>query len=222
MERKEKAEALSASYQKLLLNAEQLSDILDEDMPELTWEDPKKSDDVDDEENDIDEAVESSALGALWEDEETKSFYEDLVDLKAFIPAILYKESSSAGNVLPEEKADEGRFIGLSIFRGIYFLRIKIFCVFFFSLIFGRLLFCRIYYLGTKYVIRVILYFQIFKAWMRLKVSLRKKVAPTKRRKWPLPTWKTSPRKVVRTKTLPPKCSWTRSCLSCQTASAGK
>ena len=107
-ERKDKADALSVSYTKLLTNAEQLADVLDEDMPELTWEDPKKSEELDEEENEMDEVIESSALGPLWEDEETKSFYENLVDLKAFIPAILYKESSAAANTLPEEKADEG------------------------------------------------------------------------------------------------------------------
>ena len=43
----------------------------------------------------------------MWEDEETQSFYETLVDLKAFIPAILYKDSSAAGNEkTPAEEED--------------------------------------------------------------------------------------------------------------------
>ena len=47
------------------------------------------------------------SLGQLWEDEETQSFYETLVDLKAFIPAILYKDSSAAGNEkTPAEEED--------------------------------------------------------------------------------------------------------------------
>ena len=50
--------------------------------------------------------IEASTLGQLWEDEETKSFYENLVDLKAFIPAILYKDSSQQG-ALQEDKLDE-------------------------------------------------------------------------------------------------------------------
>ncbi len=38
---------------------------------------------------------ETPPLGELWEDEEAKSFYENLVDLKAIIPAILYKDSAA-------------------------------------------------------------------------------------------------------------------------------
>ena len=91
--RTEKAEALQASFSKLLANTEQLSDLLDEDMPELVLEEVKgKDDDLD--EAEADAIVEESALGSLWEDEETKCFYENLKDLKAFIPAILYKDSS--------------------------------------------------------------------------------------------------------------------------------
>jgi hypothetical protein len=32
----------------------------------------------------------------LWEDEETRYFYEELPDLKAFLPSILYKDSAQA------------------------------------------------------------------------------------------------------------------------------
>lgn len=55
--------------------------------------------------------MEQSLLGPLWEDEETKSFYEELADLKAFIPAILYKESSANDKTLEEEEEekDQGR-----------------------------------------------------------------------------------------------------------------
>ena len=33
------------------------------------------------------------SITSFWEDEETRSFYETLPDLKAFIPSILYKDS---------------------------------------------------------------------------------------------------------------------------------
>ena len=37
--------------------------------------------------------------GGIWEDEDARNFYENLVDLKAFVPAILFKdnEKSSQG-----------------------------------------------------------------------------------------------------------------------------
>lgn len=37
--------------------------------------------------------LEESALGAVFEDEDEKSFYENLVDLRSIVPAILYKDS---------------------------------------------------------------------------------------------------------------------------------
>ena len=33
------------------------------------------------------------SLGTLWDDEDTKAFYENLPDLMAIIPSILYKDS---------------------------------------------------------------------------------------------------------------------------------
>ena len=33
------------------------------------------------------------SLGTLWDDEDTKAFYENLPDLVAIIPSILYKDS---------------------------------------------------------------------------------------------------------------------------------
>ncbi len=52
---------------------------------------------------------EASLLGDLWEDEEAKSFYENLADLKAFIPAILYKDSSQQGGDKKAEKQDKDK-----------------------------------------------------------------------------------------------------------------
>ena len=51
--------------------------------------------------------VEVSALGQLWEDDETKAFYEHIVDLKPIVPAILYRDSSKekvGQNVLRRSK----------------------------------------------------------------------------------------------------------------------
>ena len=104
-ERKQKAEQLSATVAKLTTNTEQLADLLDEDMPVLAEEEKKEEDE---EETEMAQEVEESALGPIWEDEETKSLYENLVDLKAFIPAILYKESASSEvKGLPDEKGED-------------------------------------------------------------------------------------------------------------------
>lgn len=31
--------------------------------------------------------------GGIWEDEDARNFYENLIDLKAFVPAILFKDN---------------------------------------------------------------------------------------------------------------------------------
>ena len=50
-------------------------------------------DDVQDEEEEAELAAEISQenLGSLWDDDDTKSFYQNIPDLIATIPSILYK-----------------------------------------------------------------------------------------------------------------------------------
>jgi len=91
-ERLERAETLKADFGKLMTSAEQLGDALDEEPPELLEAKKNAADEEAEAEMERIE-VETSALGQLWDDEEMKSFYENLVDLKAIIPAILYKDS---------------------------------------------------------------------------------------------------------------------------------
>jgi len=66
----------------LLLNAEMMADVLDEDMPELTKEDPKKKldEELDGNEEDSEVGVDpgSGVSSQLWEDEDAKNFYENL------------------------------------------------------------------------------------------------------------------------------------------------
>lgn len=95
-DRKDKAEILRLSFQKCLNHAEQLSELLNEPMPEFEKDEATSSakgkpDNLDCSES-LDESVDQSALGRLWEDDETKCFYESLVELEAIIPAILYKD----------------------------------------------------------------------------------------------------------------------------------
>ena len=104
-ERLEKAESAGTALAKLTLNVDQLADVLDEDVPLLEKpgnEDKKDEDDEDDEEN-CTVSLDICLAGGLWEDEDAKNFYEDLADLKAKIPAILYKDSS---NVVVEREED--------------------------------------------------------------------------------------------------------------------
>ncbi|KAG1674543.1 Regulator of nonsense transcripts 2 [Nymphon striatum] len=95
IERKEKFEAVVEAYQKLLVTTQSFSDLFDENMPELPVD--KNADEED--ENSIDlfsRFKESESEGdtfSLWEDEETRTFYESLQNLKAFIPGILFKDS---------------------------------------------------------------------------------------------------------------------------------
>ena len=98
VERKKNQEDLSASIKKLKTNAEQLADLLDEDVPPLKIEEEAKEglDALGGEASEVgaDGVVsDANALGPLWEDDETKSFYEILVDLPEIVPAILYKDS---------------------------------------------------------------------------------------------------------------------------------
>ena len=80
--------------------------MLDEDVPDLTLED-KKVEGEEEEVAEMEAQVEESALGELWEDEDQKAFYENLTDLKAIVPGILYKDSAKEQVAIKEEKLDE-------------------------------------------------------------------------------------------------------------------
>ena len=58
-----------------------MADVLDEDMPELSKEDPKKKqeDDFEGNEEEIEVSVEpGTGASSLWEDDDVKNFYENL------------------------------------------------------------------------------------------------------------------------------------------------
>ncbi|XP_076337894.1 UPF2 regulator of nonsense mediated mRNA decay isoform X2 [Tachypleus tridentatus] len=97
-ERKEKFEAAQLAFQKLLSSTQQFSDIIDEDLPELPREDVS-SQDPDVANLDVHNRFkdgEFEGTTSLWEDDDTRSFYENIPDLKAFIPGILFKDSAQA------------------------------------------------------------------------------------------------------------------------------
>ena len=43
--------------------------------------------------------------GGIWEDEDARNFYENMVDLKAFVPAILFKDNEKSGQAKEKEEA---------------------------------------------------------------------------------------------------------------------
>ena len=110
-ERKKKLEELTAAFKKLQSQVEQLSDLLDEEMPQLQEEEEnlgqKIAGENEDEVPETGEETNPDALGQLWEDEDTKSFYEILVDLQEIVPAILYKDSKIASSEAPKEDTNE-------------------------------------------------------------------------------------------------------------------
>ena len=89
-ERREQAEKLGQEFERLRTLAEQMSEAMGEEMVEL----PKLETEKDEEdEQELANDVSPDSLGMLWDDEDTKAFYENLPDLVAIIPSILYKDS---------------------------------------------------------------------------------------------------------------------------------
>lgn len=104
-DRKEAFEKAQKSYEKLLANTASLADILDLDMPELPQYELVQQEAG---ANSIDvfnpfRHSEYDGSSGLWEDEETRIFYENLRDLKAFLPGILYKDEG-------KEEAEVGSY----------------------------------------------------------------------------------------------------------------
>lgn len=98
-ERKEAFEKAQKAYEKLLTNTSSLADILDEDMPDLPQDEfvqQEAGGSTIDVFNPFRQSEHDGSSG-LWEDEETRIFYENLRDLKAFLPKILYKDEGKDG-----------------------------------------------------------------------------------------------------------------------------
>lgn len=102
---KEAYEGRSVEFKKLWATAEQLADLLDEELPAFSRDCTGEGFDGDEQRGDVVFDFSNRFRGegngcpqtALWEDEETRTFYESLPDLKSIIPAILYKDSLKDG-----------------------------------------------------------------------------------------------------------------------------
>ncbi|KAK2893136.1 hypothetical protein Q8A67_013124 [Cirrhinus molitorella] len=102
-DRHKQYEEFATSYQKLLANTQTLADLLDENMPEL----PQDKTVQEEHGPGIDiftpgKPGEYDLEGGIWEDEDARNFYENLVDLKAFVPAILFKDNEKSGQTSKE------------------------------------------------------------------------------------------------------------------------
>lgn len=109
-DQRDRHEAAHLAFHKLLAATHQLADALDEDVPDMPLEEITSLD-SDAATLDIHNRFKGGELDgttSLWEDEESRSFYESLPDLKAFIPGILFKDSVQATNtVSPSEDCAE-------------------------------------------------------------------------------------------------------------------
>lgn len=93
-QKREKLEHLQAAFEKLIVSTQTLSDLLGEPMPEL----PKPVDNTEGHVIAEDISMADQDLDP-WGDEETKSFYTDLPDLRDFLPNFAPKEQ----DLLPAE-----------------------------------------------------------------------------------------------------------------------
>ncbi|KAH8549365.1 armadillo-type protein [Umbelopsis sp. PMI_123] len=111
-ETKQNYEKLTKAYEKLLANTQTMADALDVEMPELPDDDGTTkmsiissngtntfADDKDTVEN------------GIWEDEDARSFYEKLADLKVLVPGVLLesaikKDSVKDGKTVNDDAAD--------------------------------------------------------------------------------------------------------------------
>ncbi|KAG7276632.1 hypothetical protein CRUP_025856 [Coryphaenoides rupestris] len=109
-DRHKQHEEFATSYQKLLANTQSLADLLDENMPEL----PQDKTVQEEHGPGIDiftpgKPGEYDLEGGIWEDEDARNFYENMVDLKAFVPAILFKDNEKSGQAKEKEDAKEAK-----------------------------------------------------------------------------------------------------------------
>lgn len=94
-DRREQLELMTSNYEKLYQSTVTLSDLLNENMPEL----PKEVD-LPSEGNVIENTDEGEVQLDPWGDEDTKSFYVDLPDLRQFLPN--YHGRKEPSEPLPE------------------------------------------------------------------------------------------------------------------------
>ncbi|XP_066925747.1 regulator of nonsense transcripts 2-like isoform X2 [Clytia hemisphaerica] len=107
-DRKEAFEKAQKTHEKLLTSLNSLSELLDEEMPDLPEDEQNESEDM----GTVNvftplKGVEYDSETGLWEDEDTRTFYEKLEDLKEKVPQILFKESTTSTSSALQKKRSE-------------------------------------------------------------------------------------------------------------------
>ena len=100
-DKKEQLSNHQVLYEKLLANTEILADLLSEEMPNLTFRCESETKTDDEEGSDGGDGgdpteITGDGIQGQWEDEDTKSFYRNLIDIKEIIPGILLEAVKSA------------------------------------------------------------------------------------------------------------------------------
>lgn len=86
-------EKLVKTKEKFIANAQIVADVLGIDMPDLQDEkDEEAADSIIREGGSIFSAKEDGGKNGMWEDEDQRRFYEDLIDLKVRVPAVLLED----------------------------------------------------------------------------------------------------------------------------------
>ncbi|KAG2176033.1 hypothetical protein INT44_000512 [Umbelopsis vinacea] len=104
-ETKQNYEKLTKAYEKLLSNTQTMADALDVEMPELPDDDgtTKMSIISANGTNTFSEDNKDTVENGIWEDEDARSFYEKLADLKVLVPGVLLESAA---------KKDVGKAVG--------------------------------------------------------------------------------------------------------------
>lgn len=123
-ERKEQFEVAAAAFGKLHTSAIQFADLMNEDFPSLGPIDAhlELTDGIVDTDASIGGLTgectsrlktgalgESDSANSMWEDEDARSFYTNLPDLKSLVPSILYKESAKDGLKVDADTTDDSK-----------------------------------------------------------------------------------------------------------------
>lgn len=108
VERKEAFEKAQKVFDKLLSSTTSLAELLDEDMPDLPEDQLEEREEL----GTVNiftpvRGVEYDSENGLWEDEDTRTFYENVKDLKVLVPQILFKETPTSSIQKKNQKHDK-------------------------------------------------------------------------------------------------------------------
>ncbi|KAK6525938.1 hypothetical protein TWF281_010981 [Arthrobotrys megalospora] len=105
-DRQQAFEKATKAHEKLVANAQVVSEVLGLEMPDLSDEDEAKeaSEGMIRESGSMFKKGEEATGNGMWEDDDQRRFYEDLIDLRARVPSILLEEGRKASG---SDKKDE-------------------------------------------------------------------------------------------------------------------